>query len=202
MSRRPVMFLSTLAVAAIGLAACSSDGDGDAAEPTTSETTVTQEVPTTPAAEPTLPEETAPAGDEQPAAGPVLADAPDPGPAPEGAVLPSGSLEDPPQTVAGLTRDESSRLPGGMYRDAEGERSVSVNPDTYVRTLEDYAGGLGDDAAPGGTGVCGLNGSGTSIMCYQQTEDGISFISGDPEEVTVEDMVVFVNDLADQLGAA
>src|SRR5690625_3931840 len=63
MSRRPVMFLSTLAVAAIGLAAC-SDGDGDAAEPTTSETTVTPEVPTTPAAEPTLPEETAPAGDE------------------------------------------------------------------------------------------------------------------------------------------
>src|SRR5690625_1185213 len=110
MSRRPVMFLSTLAVAAIGLAACSSDGDGAAAAPPTSETTVTQEVPPPPAAEPPLPEETAPAGDEQPAAGPVLADAPDPGPAPEGAVLPSGSLEDPPQTVAGLTRDESRGL--------------------------------------------------------------------------------------------
>lgn len=202
MSRQPLTFLSTLAVAAIGLAACGGDDDATGPTPAT-EQTVTQEAPTTPATEPTVPEEdTAPAADETSADVPTLADAPDPGPASEGAVFASGSLEDLPQTVAGLTLDEDSRLPGGMYRDAAGERAVSVNPDNYVRTLDDYAGGLGDDAARGGTGVCGLNGSATRIMCYQQTEDGISFISGDPEEVTVEDMVVFVNQLADELGAA
>src|SRR5690606_36007530 len=203
MSRRPAVFLFALALAALGLTGCGSDGDDDAAEPATvSEEATTQEVTPTPAAPPTLAEETTPAEDTASADVPTLADAPDPGPAPEGAVLPSGSLEDPPQTVAGLTLDESSRLPGGRYTGVEGETTVSVNPDTYVRTLEDYAAGLGDDAARGGTGVCGLNGSGTSIMCYQQTEDGISFVSGDPEEVTVQDMVVFVNQLADQLGAA
>ena len=214
MRRKPVMFLSALALVTVGLTGCGddSDGNGDAAEPTTaSEETTTQEEPTLAEQETPTDEEVAledsgrgaPTDSAADAAASVDdIDAPDPGPAPEGAVPPSGSLEDPPQTVAGLALDEGSRLPGGMYRDAAGETTVSVNPDNYVRTLEDYAGGLGDDAARGGTGVCGLNGSGTSIMCYQQTEDGISFISGDPEEVTVEDMVVFVNDLADQLGAA
>lgn len=188
--RKPAVLLPALALA-LGLAACGSD-DGGAAEPTSVATTTPAAAPTP--VEPAV-EETTPVD-----AGPVLADAPDPGPAPEGEVLPSGSLDDPPSTVAGLTRDEDRGGLGGWYRDAAGERTVSVNADNYVRELEDYAAGLGDDAAPGGTGICGTNSSGSSIMCYQQTEDGLSFISGDPEEVTVEDMVVFVNDLADQIG--
>src|SRR5690625_31388 len=130
MRRKPVVLLSTLALAAIGLTGCGSDAEesGTEAEPTTAETTA-PEAPTAPAAvetEDTEPEPTQePEGDAEdaPATG---ADLPDPGPAPEGAVIPTAALEEPPMAL-GEYKLRPAEGPAHIYADEMTSVMISVD---------------------------------------------------------------------------
>jgi|SRR5690625_901162 len=205
MRRKPVVLLSTLALAAIGLTGCGSDAEetGTEAEPTTAETTA-PEAPTAPAAvetEDTEPEPTQePEGDAEdaPATG---ADLPDPGPAPEGAVIPTAALEEPPMAL-GEYKLRPAEGPAHIYADEMTSVMISVDTNVLGSPYEQLAEYIETDNTPAGTGSCGTNESGSSITCYQRTEDGVITLNASPDEISLEDMVVFVNQYAAAAGAA
>ncbi len=212
MRRKPVMFLSALALATMGLAACGddSDGAGEAAEPTTaSEQATTPEEPTT--AEETPTEERVPLEDSGRGAPTESAadyaetvddiDAPDPGPAPEGAVIPADGLANPPKAIGPFEAGDSTG-PALMYSDEVASVMIAVDTNVLSSPYEQMVEYIETDNTPAGTGSCGTNEAGTSITCYQQVEGGVITMNATPEEISLEDMVVFVNHYAEQAGAA
>lgn len=222
MRRKPVMFLSALAVATIGLTGCGDDAEvnGEAAvEPTTaSEAPATQEEPTTAEETPTPAEQetqtsaeegSAPRGREIPTD--TLADygstvddidAPDPGPAPEGAVVPARSVTKPPEAIGPFELGDEGTGPARMYSDEVSSVMIGVDTNVLTSPYEQLVEYIETDNTPAGTGSCGTNESGSSITCYQRAEGGVITMTAYPEEISLEDMVVFVNHYADQAGAA
>ncbi|MEE6283263.1 hypothetical protein [Georgenia sp. MJ170] len=213
MRRKPVMFLSALALVTMGLAGCGddADGNGDAAEPTTaSEETPTQEDPTTAEQDAQTPadKDSDDSGRGKPtdsaadhAASVDDIDAPDPGPAPEGAVIPADAVTTPPQAIGPFTLGESSG-PARMYSDEVSSLMISVDTNVLGSPYEQLVEYIETDNTPAGTGSCGTNESGSSITCYQRVDDGVVTLTAFPAEISLEDMVVFVNHYADQAGAA
>lgn len=220
MRRQPVMFLSALAIATMGLTACGDDGNDEAAvEPTTaSEAPATQEEPTT---EVETPEEKTPEADTEtraPQSGggreiptDTLADygstvddieAPDPGPAPEGAVIPARSVTKPPEAIGPFELGDEGTGPARMYTDEVSSVMIGVDTNVLTSPYEQLVEYIETDNTPAGTGSCGTNESGSSITCYQRAEGGVITMTAYPEEISLEDMVVFVNHYADQAGAA
>ena len=209
--RKPAMFLSVLAVTAFGLTGCGGDSDGDAAEPTTaSEEVTTQEVPTTEQETETgerIPLEegggreipTHTLGDYGSTVDDI--DAPDPGPAPEGAVIPAAAVAQPPKAIGPFTLGDSSG-PAHMYSDDVSSVMISLDTNVLSSPYEQLVEYIETDNTAAGTGSCGTNESGSSITCYQRAEGGVVTLNAIPEEISLEDMVVFVNHLADQAGAA
>lgn len=211
MRRTPVLFLSALALATMGLTGCGkdSDGGGDAAEPTTaSEATTTPEEPTTPEPETETGAEEDTSDSDAPAdgaaAGPATVDdieAPDPGPAPEGAVIPADAVAKPPQAIGPFTLGESTG-PAGIYSDEVSSVMIAVDSNVLSSPYESLVEYIETDNTPAGTGSCGTNETGSSITCYQRTSDGVITITATPEEISLEDMVVWTNHYAAEAGAA
>lgn len=221
MRRKPVMFLSALALATLGLAACG--GGADDGEEATSTPAASEEAPEEEAPEEQAPEEEADEGeepsdaersvpgeyadedeDEDDAAadgGAEDSGAADPGAAPEGAVIPAGAVTEPPQEIGGFELMDGSG-PAHMYSHSEDSILISLDSNVLGSSYEDLVGEIETDNVPAGTGSCGTNGSGTSITCYQRTEDGVITLNAVPEEISVEEMAVFVNQYAEQVGAA
>ena len=213
MRRKPVMFFSALALAAVGLTGCGDDvdGNGDAAEPTTaSEEATTQEEPTTAEQEEQTDAEVDLEDSGRGAPTDSAADhaasvddigAPDPGPAPEGAVIPAATVAKPPQAIGPFSLGEDSG-PAHMYSDEVSSVMISVDTNVLSSPYEQLVEYIETDNVPAGTGSCGTNESGSSITCYQQTDDGVITLTAIPEEISLDDMVVFVNHYADLAGAA
>ena len=219
MRRKPVMFLSALAVATMGLTACGDDSGGNdeaAVEPTTaSEAPATQEEPTTeePTEQETETGERIPleegGGREIPTHtlgdfGSTVEDidAPDPGPAPEGAVIPARSVTKPPEAIGPFELIGDDSGPARMYSDEVSSVMISVDTNVLSSPYEQLVEYIETDNTPAGTGSCGTNESGSSITCYQRAEGGVITMTAYPEEISLEDMVIFVNHYADQAGAA
>ena len=201
MRRKPVLLLSTLALATIGLTGCGDDSTdgGEATEPTTAAAE-----PTTPAPEPTTPEPemTTPAEEETTdSAADADLGASDPGPAAEGAVIPAEALATPPEAIGPYTLDESTG-PARMYNDESFTVMIAVDSNVLSSPYESLVEYIETDNTAAGTGSCGTNESGSSITCYQRTADGVITVTATPEQISLEDMVVFVNHYADQAGAA
>src|SRR5690606_3255889 len=107
--RKPAVFLSALVLASLGLTACGSNSDspGDDATtpPAAHEETTTQEGRTTPAAdaEDAVEEPTDTTEDTDDETADTAAETADPGPAPDGAVIPAAAVAKPPETIAQFT---------------------------------------------------------------------------------------------------
>ncbi|WP_413452730.1 hypothetical protein AA0Y32_09250 [Georgenia phoenicis] len=137
-------------------------------------------------------------------AGPASVDdieAPDPGPAAEGAVIPDASVTKPPQAIGPFTLGEASG-PARMYSDAVSSVMIALDTNVLSSPYEQLVEYIATDNTPAGTGSCGTNESGSSITCYQRTEGGVVTLNATPEEISLEDMVVFVNHYAAEAGAA
>ncbi|MEE6286898.1 hypothetical protein V2J52_04425 [Georgenia sp. MJ173] len=213
MRRKPVMFLSALALVSMGLTGCGgdADGNGDAAEPTTAtEEATTQEEPTSSEPETQSPEEEDSADSLRGAPTDSAADyaatvddidAPDPGPAPEGAVIPAAAVAKPPQAIGPFSVGESSG-PAHMYSDDVSSLMISLDSNILGSPYEQLVEYIETDNTPAGTGSCGTNESGSAITCYQRVDGGVVTMTAIPEEIPLEDMVVFVNHFAEQAGAA
>lgn len=214
MRRKPAVFLSALALATLGLAGCGDDStDGEDAAV---DTTTAAEEPTT-AEEPTAAESQEPDAEdegvitERETPTESLADhadtvddidAPDPGPAPEGAVIPAQSVTKPPQAIGPFTLGEAGTGPARMYSDAVSSVMIGVDTNVLTSPYEQLVEYIETDNTPAGTGSCGTNESGSSITCYQRAEGGVITVTAWPEEISLEDMVVFVNHYAEQARAA
>src|SRR5690625_6384670 len=83
--------------------------------------------------------------------------------------------------------------PAHMYSHTEDSILISLDSNVLSSSYEDLVGEIEADNVAAGTGSCGTNGSGTSITCYQRTEDGVITLTAVPEEISVEGMAVFVN---------
>lgn len=228
MTRKPVVFLSALALATLGLAACGGDEGGNGQEATSSPAAASEEAPEETgdaeeqeqqdeqegsseegesaseeyAEEGT--EEDADDGTDEEAEGDDAAsdsEAADPGPAAEGAVIPAGAVSEPPAEIGEFELMDGSG-PAHIYSHTEDSIMVSLDSNVLSSSYEDLVGEIETDNVAAGTGSCGTNGSGTSITCYQRTEDGVVTLTGVPEELSVEEMAVFVNQYADTVGAA
>ena len=209
MRRKPVMFLSALALATMGVTGCGDDSDGNddaAVEPTTASAEPTTAEPTT--AEPE--EDKVPIGSARELPTESLADhaetvddidAPDPGPAADGAVIPATSVTKPPQAIGPFTLRDGSG-PAHMYADEVASVMISVDSNVLSSPYEQLVESIETDNTAAGTGSCGTNEAGSSITCYQQTDDGVITMNAIPEEISLEDMVVFVNHFAEEAGAA
>ncbi|TNC16589.1 hypothetical protein FHE66_14510 [Georgenia sp. 311] len=203
MRRKHVLFLSSLALATIGLTGCGDDSaDGEATEPTTAaEEATTPEQPTTPEPEETTPAEENSAGSETDSAAGADLGASDPGPAAEGAVIPAEALATPPEAIGPYTLGEATG-PARMYNDESFTVMIAVDSNVLSSPYESLVEYIETDNTAAGTGSCGTNESGSSITCYQRTADGVITVTATPEQMSLEDMVVFVNHYADQAGAA
>ena len=213
MRRQPVMLLSALALVTMGLTGCGDDSTGNddaAVEPTTvSAEPTTQEEPTTAEPEESDADEV-PLGSARETPTESAADyaetvedidAPAPGPAPEGAVIPAAAVGKPPQAIGPFELGESTG-PARMYSDAVSSVMIGVDSNVLTSPYEQLVEYIETDNTPAGTGSCGTNESGSSITCYQRTDGGVITMTAWPEEISLEDMVVFVNHFASEARAA
>jgi len=223
-TRKPVVFLSALAFATLGLAACGGDDGGNGQEATSSPAAASEEAPEetgdaeeqeeTSDEEGEFPSEEYSDGgadeatddegtDEESEGDDADADsaAADPGAAPDGAVIPAGAVSEPPAEIGEFELMDGSG-PAHMYSHTEDSILISLDSNVLSSSYEDLVGEIETDNVAAGTGSCGTNGSGTSITCYQRTEDGVITLTAVPEEISVEGMAVFVNQYAEAVGAA
>lgn len=217
MTRKPVVFLSALALATLGLAACGGGAEENGEEATSSPTVASEEAPDEQTNDAEDQEEGASEegadssseeySDEQPDEDAGEDDAAtdsetaDPGPAPEGAVLPAGAVTEPLAEIGEFELMDGSG-PAHMYSHTQDSILISLDSNVLSSSYEDLVGEIETDNVPAGTGSCGTNGSGTSITCYQRAEDGVITLTAVPEEISVEGMAVFVNQYAEAAGAA
>lgn len=228
MTRKPAVFLSALALATLGLAACGGDAEETGEEATSSPTVASEEAPDEGVDDGAGDAEEQEDGASDEAAGSpseeysddaadgdaddgdaddeaqddAAADsAADPGPAPEGAVIPAAAVGEPPAEIGEFELMDGSG-PAHMYSHTEDSILISLDSNVLSSSYEDLVGEIETDNVPAGTGSCGTNGSGTSITCYQRTEDGVITLTAVPEEISVEGMAVFVNQYAEAVGAA
>ena len=89
-----------------------------------------------------------------------------------------------------------------MYSHSEESILISVDSTVLSSDYETLVAEIETDNVAAGTGSCGTNEAGSSITCYQRTEDGVITLNAVPEEISVEEMAVFVNQYAEQVGAA
>src|SRR5699024_7016194 len=118
-----------------------------------------------------------------------------------GAVIPAEALAKPPQAIGPFTLGEGSG-PAHMYSDEVSSVLISADTNVLSSPYEQLVESIETDNTPAGTGSCGTNETGSSITCYQQVDDGVITLNAVPEEISLEDMVVFVNHYAEQSGAA
>lgn len=207
MPRKPAVFLSALVLASLGLTACGSNSDspGDDATtpPAAHEETTTQEGRTTPAAdaEDAVEEPTDTTEDTDDETADTAAETADPGPAPDGAVIPAAAVAKPPETIAQFTLMDGEG-PAHIYSTDSPSAMVALDGNVLSSPYETLAEYIETDNTPAGTGSCGTDEAGTSITCYQRVEDGVVTLTASPKEMRLADMVVFVNQYAEQAGAA
>ena len=225
MTRKPVVFLSALALATLGLAACGGGAEGGGEEATSSPAAASEEAPDEGAgdaeeqeagasdegadspseeySDEESDEESDDGADEEAGEDDAAADsgAADPGPAAEGAVIPAGAVTEPPAEIGEFELMDGSG-PAHMYSHTEDSILISLDSTVLSSSYEDLVGEIETDNVAAGTGSCGTNEAGSSITCYQRTEDGVLTLTAVPEEISVEDMAVFVNQYAEQVGAA
>lgn len=189
--RKTALLLSALALSTLPLAACGGGAEDAPAQdpaPTAAEDTVREDAP----------EEVSDGGGEPAAEEPEDTVG---GPAAENAVIPAEAVADPPQEVGEFSLMDGSG-PAHMYSHAEESILISVDSTVLSSEYETLAEEIATDNAPAGTGSCGTNESGSSIVCYQRTEDGVITVTAIPEEISLEDTVAFVDQYAEQAGAA
>ena len=215
--RKTAVLLSTLALSTLALAACgggAEDADEGAApapaatsEEAPEEEASEQDAAAEEAAEEDAAEaeERASAAAEEESAGEESAvamdGAEDPGPAGEGAAIPADAVAEPPQEIGEYTLMDGSG-PAHMYSHSQESILISLDSTVLSSDYESLVGEIETDNVAAGTGSCGTNEAGSSITCYQRTEDGVLTLTAVPEEISVEDMAVFVNQYAEQVGAA
>jgi len=206
MLRKPAVFFSTLALATLGLAACGDDSEGTvedvAPTATTEETPETQPEPTVTEEEPTAEEPAQEDGAEE-------KDAPadngsvgsDPGPAPEGTVIPAEAVANPPESIDQFTLMDDSG-PAYIYSDEIAATLISIDSNILSSPYESLVEYIEIDNTPAGTGSCGLTANEASVTCYLHAGDGVVTITAAPEEISLDKMVVFANKYAELAGAA
>ena len=215
--RKTAVLLSTLALSTLALAACgggAEDADEGAApapaatsEEAPEEEASEQDAAAEEAAEEDAAEaeERASAAAEEESAGEESAvamdGAEDPGPAGEDAAIPADAVAEPPQEIGEYTLMDGSG-PAHMYSHSQESILISLDSTVLSSDYESLVGEIETDNVAAGTGSCGTNEAGSSITCYQRTEDGVLTLTAVPEEISVEDMAVFVNKFAEQVGAA
>lgn len=205
--RKTAVLLSTLALSTLALAAC---GGGAPEEESSAPALTGEEAPQEEAteeaaseAEQRASEAASEAADEdapEDAAGGADEGA-DPGPAAEGAVIPADAVAEPPQEIGEFTLMDGSG-PAHMYSHSQESILISLDSTVLSSDYESLVGEIETDHVAAGTGSCGTNESGSSITCYQRTEDGVLTLTAVPEEISVEEMATFVNQYAKQVGAA
>ena len=191
--RKTVLLLSTLALSTLPLAACGGEGE----EAPTAETAPT-------AAPEDAPDETEEPREASDAGGEEMeeeAEATAAGPAPEDAVIPAAAVTDPPPEVGAFSLMDGSG-PAHMYSHDEESVLISVDSTVLASDYDTLAGEIATDNTPAGTGSCGTNSSGSSIVCYQRTEDGVITVTAIPEEISLEGTAAFVDQFAETAGAA
>lgn len=204
--RKTAVLLSTLALSTLALAACGG-GAEEADESTAPATAITSEEASEEeaAAEAASEVEQREAEAAEEEASEKSADgatgASDPGPAAEDAVIPADAVAEPPQEIGAYSLMEGSG-PAHMYSHSEESILISVDSTVLSSDYETLVAEIETDNVPAGTGSCGTNEAGSSITCYQRTEDGVITLNAVPEEISVEEMAVFVNQYAEQVGAA
>lgn len=189
--RKTALLLSALALSTLPLAACGGGAEDAPAQdpaPTAAEDTVREDAP----------EGVSDGGGEPAAEEPEATVG---GPAAEDTVIPAEAVADPPQEVGEFSLMDGSG-PAHMYSHAEESILISVDSTVLSSEYETLAEEIATDNAPAGTGSCGTNESGSSIVCYQRTEDGVITVTAIPEEISLEDTVAFVDQYAEQAGAA
>lgn len=206
MKRHPLAVLSTLALATLGLAAC---GGGDDEDPTSGPVTAPEgapEAPTddtqeeqAPPAAPTDEVDSSDASDDAEGSDAPADATADPGPAPEGAVIPTGAEANPPGKIGEYSLMDGSG-PAFMYTDEDSSTMISVGSDVMSSPYDALVAEIETDNIPAGTGSCGTDEAGTSITCYQRTKDGVLNLNAVPEEISVEEMAVFVNQYVELVG--
>lgn len=204
--RKTAVLLSTLALSTLALAACgggAEEADESIAPATaiTSEEASEEEAAAEAASE--VEQREAEAAEEE--ASEESADgatgASDPGPAAGDAVIPADAVAEPPQEIGAYSLMEGSG-PAHMYSHSEESILISVDSTVLSSDYETLVAEIETDNVAAGTGSCGTNEAGSSITCYQRTEDGVITLNAVPEEISVEEMAVFVNQYAEQVGAA
>lgn len=204
--RKTAVLLSTLALSTLALAACGG-GAEEADESTAPATAITSEEASEEeaAAEAASEVEQREAEAAEEEASEKSADgatgASDPGPAAEDAVIPADAVAEPPQEIGAYSLMEGSG-PAHMYSHSEESILISVDSTVLSSDYETLVAEIETDNVAAGTGSCGTNEAGSSITCYQLTEDGVITLNAVPEEISVEEMAVFVNQYAEQVGAA
>lgn len=215
--RKTAVLLSTLALSTLALAACGGGApqqessapaltgeeapqeeateeaasEAEAAEEAASEAEQRASEAASEAADEDAPEDAAGGADE----------GADPGPAAEGAVIPADAVAEPPQEIGEFTLMDGSG-PAHMYSHSQESILISLDSTVLSSDYESLVGEIETDHVAAGTGSCGTNESGSSITCYQRTEDGVLTLTAVPEEISVEEMATFVNQYAKQVGAA
>ncbi|MGO1482188.1 MAG: hypothetical protein ACTHWF_13810 [Brachybacterium sp.] len=204
--RKTAVLLSTLALSTLALAACGG-GAEEADESTAPATAITSEEASEEeaAAEAASEVEQREAEAAEEEASEKSADgatgASDPGPAAGDAVIPADAVAEPPQEIGAYSLMEGSG-PAHMYSHSEESILISVDSTVLSSDYETLVAEIETDNVAAGTGSCGTNEAGSSITCYQRTEDGVITLNAVPEEISVEEMAVFVNQYAEQVGAA
>ncbi|HJC70653.1 MAG TPA: hypothetical protein H9932_13395 [Candidatus Brachybacterium intestinipullorum] len=206
--RKTALLLSALALSTLPLAACGGGAEDAPAQdpaPTAAEDTVREDAPeevSDGGGEPAAEEPEASVAEEEPEASSAEeSEASAGGPAAEDTVIPAEAVADPPQEVGEFSLMDGSG-PAHMYSHAEESILISVDSTVLSSEYETLAEEIATDNAPAGTGSCGTNESGSSIVCYQRTEDGVITVTAIPEEISLEDTVAFVDQYAEQAGAA
>lgn len=205
--RKIAVLLSTFALSTLALAAC---GGGAPEEESSAPALTGEEAPQEEATEEAASEaeqraseaasEVADEDAPEDAAGGADEGA-DPGPAAEGAVIPADAVAEPPQEIGEFTLMDGSG-PAHMYSHSQESILISLDSTVLSSDYESLVGEIETDHVAAGTGSCGTNESGSSITCYQRTEDGVLTLTAVPEEISVEEMATFVNQYAKQVGAA
>lgn len=194
--RKIAVLLSTFALSTLALAAC---GGGAPEEESSAPALTGEEAPQEEATEEAASEVADEDAPEDAAGG--ADEGADPGPAAEGAVIPADAVAEPPQEIGEFTLMDGSG-PAHMYSHSQESILISLDSTVLSSDYESLVGEIETDHVAAGTGSCGTNESGSSITCYQRTEDGVLTLTAVPEEISVEEMATFVNQYAKQVGAA
>jgi len=205
--RKTALLLSALALSTFPLAACGGGAEDapaqDPAPTAADEEAVREDAPeevSDGGGEPSAEEPEASSAEESEAESAEESEASAGGPAAEGAVIPAEAVADPPQEVGEFSLMDGSG-PAHMYSHAEESILISVDSTVLSSDYETLAEEIATDNTPAGTGSCGTNESGSSIVCYQRTEDGVITVTAIPEEISLEDTAAFVDQYAEQAGA-